>query len=113
MGTSLAITGAYVLAGELSSLVVDQEHPSKAFSNFESTFRPFVDKTQQIPVFVPAVVHPGTAWKRWLLQSVISVGAKIANIQWLAGLFAQSSDTEDFALPEYARFVKPEQGAST
>lgn len=105
MGTSLAITGAYVLAGELSTLLSDQEHPAKAFSNFESTFRPFVDKTQQIPFFVPAVVHPETAWKRWLLQSIISVGAKIANIQWIAGLFAQSSDTEDFVLPKYAKIA--------
>ncbi len=60
MGTSLAITGAYILAGELSKLK-DGEHPSKALEAYESTFRPFVERTQHIPFFVPAIAHPRTA----------------------------------------------------
>jgi 2-polyprenyl-6-methoxyphenol hydroxylase-like FAD-dependent oxidoreductase len=48
MGTSLAITGAYVLAGELSKLG-DGEPPSKALEAYESTFRPLVEESQKIP----------------------------------------------------------------
>ncbi|KAL9104722.1 MAG: hypothetical protein Q9187_008867, partial [Circinaria calcarea] len=62
MGTSLAITGAYVLAGELSKLD-GGENPSKALEAYESIFRPFVEEIQKIPFFIPAVVHPETAWK--------------------------------------------------
>jgi 2-polyprenyl-6-methoxyphenol hydroxylase-like FAD-dependent oxidoreductase len=104
MGTSLALTGAYLLAGELSNLFSASDLPSVAFDRFESLFRPFVDKTQDIPFFVPAIVHPATAWKRWVLQSLISVGVRIANISWVSNLFASSPDKEDFVLPHFAQF---------
>lgn len=51
MGTSLAITRAYVIAGELSKLD-DGEHLSKALEAYESTFRPSVEDMQKIPYFV-------------------------------------------------------------
>ena len=49
MGTSLAITVAYVLAGELNKLA-DGENPSKALEAYESTFRPFIEESQKIPL---------------------------------------------------------------
>jgi 2-polyprenyl-6-methoxyphenol hydroxylase-like FAD-dependent oxidoreductase len=67
MGTSLAITGAYILAGELTKLGTD-ESPAKALKAYESVFRPFVEEMQQIPFFVPGIAHQETAWKRWLLH---------------------------------------------
>jgi 2-polyprenyl-6-methoxyphenol hydroxylase-like FAD-dependent oxidoreductase len=59
-GTSLAITGDYLLAAELSKLD-DSEHPSEAFEAYESIFRPHVKKVRKIPFFVPGIVEPGTA----------------------------------------------------
>jgi 2-polyprenyl-6-methoxyphenol hydroxylase-like FAD-dependent oxidoreductase len=44
-GTSLAIVGAYVLAGELAS----HEDPANAFAVYESVARPFIEANQDLP----------------------------------------------------------------
>lgn len=101
MGTSLAIIGAYVLAGELSKLDKG-EHPSKALEAYETTFRPFVEEVQKIPSFVPAIAHPETAWRRWLFHTVVWGASKIAAIPWFPGRPAESND-DGFRLPQYPR----------
>jgi 2-polyprenyl-6-methoxyphenol hydroxylase-like FAD-dependent oxidoreductase len=57
MGTSLALVGAYVLAGEL------QAHPTNhevATQNYESLMRPYVDQAQQLPPGAPRLANPKT-----------------------------------------------------
>ncbi|KAF2807395.1 FAD/NAD(P)-binding domain-containing protein [Mytilinidion resinicola] len=103
MGTSLAITGAYILAGELSKLD-DGEHLSKALEAYESIFRPFVEKTQQIPFFFPAIAHPETAWKRWLIQALVWAFSKLMAIPWLAMKIGDHGYSENFSLPKYPSF---------
>lgn len=105
MGTSLAITGAYVLAGELSKLD-DGEHPSKALEAYERTFRPFVEHMQKVPLFVPAIAHPETAWKRWLLHAFVSALSKVVAIPWLAVSlgFGVEGNHDSFRLPQYPSF---------
>ncbi|KAJ9658144.1 hypothetical protein H2198_003849 [Neophaeococcomyces mojaviensis] len=98
-GTSLAITGAYILAGELSKLDIG-EHPSKALKAYESTYRPFVEKMQEIPPFIPAMAHPRTVWKIRLLQAFLWVFSKVAKVPWLSGRSAESND-DGFPLPQY------------
>ena len=100
MGTSLAITGAYILAAELSKLE-NGEHPSKALEAYESTFRPFVEQMQKIPFFIPAIAHPETAWKRWLLQASLSALAKVVAIPWVAHRMRKD---DGFSLPQYLSF---------
>ncbi len=102
MGTSLAITGAYILAGELSKLK-DGEHPSKALEAYESTFRPFVERIQDIPFFIPAIAHPKTAWKRWLFQTFVWTISKAVAIPWLVSMLSRSGESNDngFPLPQY------------
>lgn len=103
MGTSLAIIGAYVLAGELSKLG-DGDHPSKAFGAYDTKFRPHVEKTQYIPFFVPGIAHPRTAWSRWALQTLIFALSKVVAITWLAKRLTTESVEEDdngFPLPHY------------
>ena len=102
MGTSLAIIGAYVLAGELSKLD-DGEHPSKALKAYESTFRPFVEQAQKIPSFVPAIAHPETAWKRWLFQAFILVVSKVVAIPGLVNRSGENNN-DGFLLPPYTSF---------
>jgi len=102
MGTSLAILGAYVLAGELSKLR-DGEDPAKALAAYESAFRPFVEKTQKLPFFVPAIAHPGTAWKRGLFRASARTVSKIVAMPWLAKKFDQGNK-QDFPLPQYPGF---------
>ncbi|KAI8257243.1 hypothetical protein K4K58_004325 [Colletotrichum sp. SAR11_239] len=106
MGTSLAIQGAYVLSGELSKLG-EGEHPRKALEEFEGKFRSYVDETQHIPFFFPAVVHPDVAWKRWLFQTCVAGVARVVANPWVQKKFIQGTNVEDtdgFTLPEYERF---------
>ena len=102
MGTSLAITGAYVLAGELSKLD-DGECPSKALEDYESAFRPFVQTSQKIPFFVPVIAHPETAWKRRLLQAFAWALSKVMTVPWVNRLGNESKD-DNVSLPQYPLF---------
>ncbi|KAB8772353.1 hypothetical protein FH972_026643 [Carpinus fangiana] len=101
-GASLAILGSYVLAGELSMLS-PSEHLSVGLERYESKFRRFVEETQQVPSFLPAIGHPKTAGKRWLLQALVSTMSKILAMPWLAHRFSGTQD-EDFPLPHYPKF---------
>ena len=100
MGTSLAVTGAYILAAELSKLD-EGEHPSRALKAYENTFRPFVEQAQKIPFFIPAIAHPETAWKRWLLQASLSALSKVVAIPWVAH---RMRNDDGFQLPRYPSF---------
>ena len=102
-GTSLAITGAYVLAGELSKLN-DGEHPSKALEAYESAFRPFVEETQKILFFVPGIAHPETAGKRWLFHSFVWALSKVLAIPWVVNRFGDDKNVERFSMPHYPSF---------
>jgi 2-polyprenyl-6-methoxyphenol hydroxylase-like FAD-dependent oxidoreductase len=103
MGTSLAIIGAHVLAGELSNLE-DGESPLKALEAYEKTLRHFVEESQKIPPFFPAIAHPGSAWKRWLLQGFVGIVSRAVATSWIASRIGQKSDYDKFPLPEYACF---------
>ncbi|MCJ1475859.1 hypothetical protein MMC13_004523 [Lambiella insularis] len=102
MGTSLALTGAYVLAGELAKLD-EGKHPLKALESYEKTFRPFVEEMQKIPFVLPAIVHPETAWKRWIFQTCVSTLSTAMAIPWVASRFPDESNEGNFPLPEYPR----------
>jgi 2-polyprenyl-6-methoxyphenol hydroxylase-like FAD-dependent oxidoreductase len=104
MGTSLAIIGAYMLAGELSKLA-DGEHPAGALAAYESKFRPYVEKSQRIPFFVPDIAHPVTAWKRRMLHTFVWALSKLVAIPWVAKRLGDPSNDEDFPLPEYPNLV--------
>ena len=56
IGATLAVTGAYVLAGELAL----HEDPAAAFAAYEQAMRPMVTQGQAIPKFVPRLAHPRT-----------------------------------------------------
>lgn len=103
MGTSLAIIGAYVLAGELSKLE-DGEHPAKALEAYESSFRPFVEEMQKIPFVLPDIAHPETAWERWLFHTFVWTLSKVVTISWVANRFGDETNDEDFPLPRYQVF---------
>ncbi|UKB82081.1 hypothetical protein LF887_13805 [Chryseobacterium sp. MEBOG06] len=69
MGTTLAMVGAYLLAGELSR----HDHHEDAFSAYEKRMRPFVEKVQKLPPGVPWLAHP----KSKLGVSVVNTAASI------------------------------------
>ena len=57
MGTTLAIVGAYVLAGELARHRGDHR---AAFASYEAVMRPYVTQTQQLPPGIPKIANPKT-----------------------------------------------------
>lgn len=98
-GTSLAIVGAYVLAGELSV----KEDPTEALQAYETMYRPFVEKIQNIPSFVPSIAHPATPFKLWIARTFLRL---MALGVWLASFPAKllpvfTPAEEDFPLPHY------------
>ncbi|EFF49546.1 oxidoreductase [Xanthomonas citri pv. aurantifolii str. ICPB 10535] len=56
IGTTLAVVGGYVLAGELAKA----DTPSAAFARYEQIMRPFVDEGQKIPKLLPRLLWPHT-----------------------------------------------------
>jgi 2-polyprenyl-6-methoxyphenol hydroxylase-like FAD-dependent oxidoreductase len=50
MGTSLALVGAYVLAGELGPAeTIDAQHIQAALRSYEAVMRPYIDRCQDLP----------------------------------------------------------------
>ena len=56
LGTTLAIVGAYVLAGELARS--GSSDPAEAFAAYERVMRPLVAQAQDVPRWVPRMFHP-------------------------------------------------------
>lgn len=67
-GPSVAIVGAYVLAGELAKYGTDYE---KACVGYEGLMRPFANKAQKLPPGASAIVNPETAWSISVLNEVL------------------------------------------
>ncbi|MCO5585457.1 hypothetical protein L7F22_039390 [Adiantum nelumboides] len=100
MGTPLAILGAYVLAGELSLLKKD-ENPITALKEYENAFKPFVAKIQEVPSFVPGIMHPKSWFGIAILHFVFWTLCKIFTQPFIARKFPEGEDDEDYKLKEY------------
>lgn len=59
MGTTLALTGAYHLAG---AILQHPEDLTAAFVQYETAMRPLVDRAQKLAPGMPRLVNPETAW---------------------------------------------------
>lgn len=104
MGTSLAIIGAYLLAGELSKLDHD-EHPARALEAYEDMFRPYVEESQKIFPIFPGVAHPEGPLGRWLFNGVAWTLSKAVAIPWIANRGVNEDIKGDnFPWPEYEAF---------
>ena len=75
MGTTLALVGAYNLAGALTKHTTeDSIQPSdfaSIFSDYESATRPLVTKAQKLPPGMPWLIHPQTSWGLWFMRSLL------------------------------------------
>lgn len=98
-GTSLALTGAYMLAGEIS------KHPSDlaaGLKGYEDRMRPIIDEMHKIPPLVPWIMAPQTAWGIWIRNQVFGLIAwtGVAElVQKYLGPWFEGG--EAFVLPEY------------
>ncbi len=96
VGTTVAIIGAHVLAGELAR----HEDHQVAFAAYEKLMRPFVNLAQRIPPGVPWIAHPKSKLGISLLHKV----AKAATSRWFKrkGNGLGLSPADKIELPDYA-----------
>ena len=95
-GTTSALAGAYVLAGELGAT---PEDVPGAFRRYERILRPQTDQAQTV---VPRHGHPRTEWHRRLLRAGLRVaGGPLGSALARVGVFDPSLPVDVVALPEY------------
>lgn len=97
-GTDLAITGAYILAGELN---VNNSY-TKSFQSYEKKLRPLVDEIQTLPPGVPRLVYPTSKIGISILNGIV----RIFGSSWVKGLSKRFGNRKKdkgptFVLPEY------------
>lgn len=103
MGTTLSLSGAYILAAELA---LSPEDHQVAFRKYEEKMRPIAIKAQDIPSFIPGIVHPQTWWGLAILSTVVTVVGGLVSvvikIPWPKFLVDKMMGGEDKSrAPEY------------
>ena len=99
-GTSLAIAGAYLLAGEVGSR--HKGNLAAGLEGYEERMRPIIEDLQKTPPLVPTAMAPQTAWGIWLRNSIFAFIAWSRILEFaqrfLAGAFASA---DKHRLPDY------------
>lgn len=93
-GAGLAMTEAYVLAGELARAEGDYR---TAFANYESQLRPFVEGKQHAAENFASTFVPKTQLGIWLRNQA----TKLMTLPSVANLMLGRSLRDDFALPNF------------
>lgn len=101
-GTSLAMCGAYVLAGELLS------HPGNVKAGlkaYEERMRPIIKEMQTLPPGIRSFLAPQTHWGlavRNVILRVVCFGMKFGKyFSWVTKLFSPAFSNDKHNLPEY------------
>jgi 2-polyprenyl-6-methoxyphenol hydroxylase-like FAD-dependent oxidoreductase len=98
-GTTLAMTGAYVLAGEVGKHKGDL---AAGLRGYEEKMKPIVEDMQKVPSFVTTFVAPQTAWGIWVRNNLFAFLAWTRILafaqKYLASAFAS---TDKYQLPDY------------
>jgi 2-polyprenyl-6-methoxyphenol hydroxylase-like FAD-dependent oxidoreductase len=106
VGTSLALAGAYILAGEVAK---GWEEPKVAMRRYQEVMSKFSDKAQNLPPGVPGIAHPDTKWGIWVLHNVIRVLASLLSFWTWSGLGAVLEkimpEKKKDVLPDYSRYI--------
>ncbi len=93
IGTTLAITGARVLAGELART----DDVADAVAAYARVMRPFVAKGQGVPTLAPKLMNPRTRLGIRLLHGALKVASTPAVRRAGATLFGGSSGEPDLS----------------
>ena len=97
MGTTLAMVGAYNLAGALtkhaSTIPLTTPDFASVFSDYESATRPLVTKAQKLPPGMPWLIHPQTAWGLWVMRTILRLIQFFRLDTALATLASRGKDT--------------------
>lgn len=96
LGTSLAMVGAYVLAGELAAAGGDHR---VAFPRYEEVLRPWVDECQKLPPSAVRGFLPRTRFGIWLRNRMMHLMGKWPVRPLAARMFTKASN---YRLGDYA-----------
>ena len=103
-GTSLALTGAYILAGEISKHPDDLQAGLKAY---EDKMRPIIDDMQVIPPGVLTIMCPQTAWGIWIRNFFFVVICWVMKyssfFSWIGSMWGASFAGDKYGIPNYER----------
>lgn len=101
-GTSLAMTGAYILAGELASHKGDL---AAGLASYESEMRPMIREMQVVPPGGLSILAPQTArgiWFRNMMFRVVCWAMKFKGIfSWLASKYSVAFGKDEAKLTNY------------
>ncbi|GLK80085.1 FAD-dependent monooxygenase [Methylopila turkensis] len=98
VGTTLALTGAYVLAGERDR----DGDVSAALERYEAAIRPMVEDGQGVPKIAPRLMHPRSRLGIRLLHGALGVASRPAVRNLAAKLFAGETKAPDLSsYPEH------------
>lgn len=97
-GVDLSVSGAYILAGELSKT---DDH-EQAFTKYENRMRPYVESAQKLPPGVPRIVYPTSKPGVAILNGVVSIfdSKPVKNIVKLFSSKNKKSKVE-IEIPDY------------
>jgi len=93
IGTTLAIVGAYVLAGELHRT----EDVPAALAAYEAAMRPMVEDGQGVPKIAPRMMNPHSRLGIHLLHRALNVASKPAIRDLATKLFAREPESPDLS----------------
>lgn len=101
MGTTLAMVGAYLLAGELSR----NDKYENAFIAYEKRMRPFVEDVQRLPPGVPWLAHPKSKFGVSLVNTVAGILASnpVKKISRLFSSKKKDVTKDKIELPDFNR----------
>jgi 2-polyprenyl-6-methoxyphenol hydroxylase-like FAD-dependent oxidoreductase len=99
MGTSLALVGAYVLAGELAT------HPDhrEALRAYERIVRPYAEQAQKLPPGAPRVANPMSAAGLAVFHGALRLVSRPVFTRLGEKLFTPPADKID--LPDYSSLI--------
>ena len=102
VGSTLAVVGAYVLAGEIAQALVSDrdEKIVSALSKYEEIMKPYVDKAQNLAPGVPRIINPETAWGIWIMHGLMAFMGWTRLTQLMMSLGA-GTGKEDFKFSQY------------
>ena len=98
-GTSLAIAGAYLLAGEVGK---HKGNLAAGLSGYEEQMRSIINDMQRIPPLFPGVMAPQTAWGLWLRNHIFAFITRSRILEFVQKFFAGAfASTDKHRLPDY------------
>lgn len=92
-GATLAVVGAYVLAGELRL----NDSPDAAFAAYEKAMRPMVEKIQGIPKLAPRLMNPHSQLGIHLLHGALDLASRPPFRDMMTKLFATPPEGPDLS----------------